>query len=92
MTNELHSCSREVSKLIGIVDQVTNGTIKDLKDSVTSLEEKHSKDTGELYQLMRDHEKENHSSKSSRDSWVAVAVIICTIVTFLQPFIQKWLV
>ncbi len=91
MTNELHSCSREVSNLSGIVDQVTNRTIEDLKNRVTELEKKHSKDVSELYQLMRDHEKDNHSSNSSRDSWVAIAVIFCTIATFLSPFIQKWI-
>ncbi len=81
MTNEMHSCSREVSKLSGIVDQVTNRTIEDLKNRVTALEEKHSKDVGDLYKLMRDHEKENHSSKMLSQLLINFGTMAATVGT-----------
>ena len=50
---------------------------------------------GKKFRLVFDkielHNEKYHSEKSFRDNWVGYAVVGCTIVTFLQPFIQKWL-
>ncbi len=86
---EFSALAREFSEL--------NGTVKGIKihDAPCKFLEQYkiqmSGKIKDLHNRIDEHLKDCHSSKSSRDSWVAIAVIICTLVTFLQPFIQKWI-
>ena len=52
---------------------------------------KQSKDVSKIYERIEKHNEDHHSPKTIRENWVALAVILCTVVTFLSPFISKWL-
>ena len=92
LEEKIDTLTKVVFELKGSIDSNSHGAdIKDLKNQLRELDKKHSMDVCDLYNVIRKHESENHSSKNSRDAWVAIAVIGCTIATFLSPFIQKWL-
>ncbi len=41
--------------------------------------------------LISKHVEECHSAKSIRDNWSLIIAFLCVLVTFLAPFIQKWI-
>lgn len=52
---------------------------------------KQSKDVSRIYERIEKHNEDHHSPKTIRENWVALAVILCTVVNLLSPFISKWL-
>ncbi len=41
--------------------------------------------------LISKHVEECHSTRSIRENWALIIAFLCVLVTFLSPFIQKWL-
>ncbi len=90
--DKLDALNRAIAKLEAIIDNDHHDEdIRELKSRVSELRNKHSNDISDIYSLLRSHDKEYHSSSSVRNNWVGIAVIGCTIVTLLVPFISKWL-
>ncbi len=64
LEEKIDTLTKVVFELKGSIDSNSHGAdIKELKDRITKLEDKHRDDVDKLFCLMRDHEKENHSSK-----------------------------
>ncbi len=85
-TKEVNGFAREVSEL--------KGALKGMKthdapcDFLGALQAKQSNDVSDLYNLIRTHEKDYHSSNNVRANWAAIAAVVCAAATVASAIIM----
>ena len=77
---KIDTLTKVVFELKGAVEANTNGEdILELRKRVTRLEDDHRLDVDKLYELMRQHEKENHSSKVLTQVLINFGTMVATV-------------
>ena len=89
LEEKIDNLTKVVYEIKGSIDANTHGDdIAALKSDISDLKKKQSNDTGNLYSLLRDHEKEYHSSNNSRANWTAIIAAICALATVASAIIM----